>query len=157
MTGGSTVHTINIEIRATGAVSPEIPSRVFVISLHTTQERARAHTHTHTPGQGLPSRPIEGPERIRDGARGSSAVPELAPWGDETKPDLRCQVRCGHLRVLPAERFWVDGGWTVRPQIRVDLSVLQDASVREENRGSAQFLQQFGSVPHRDPNLTKCL
>ncbi len=34
VTGGSTVHTINIEIHATGAVSPEIPSRVFVISLH---------------------------------------------------------------------------------------------------------------------------
>ncbi len=33
VTGGSTVHTINIEIRATRAVSPEIPSRVFVISL----------------------------------------------------------------------------------------------------------------------------
>ncbi len=33
LTGGSTVHTINIEIRATGAVSPEIPTSVFVISL----------------------------------------------------------------------------------------------------------------------------
>ncbi len=33
-TGGSTVHTINIEIRATGPVSPEIPTSVFVISLH---------------------------------------------------------------------------------------------------------------------------
>ncbi len=34
LTGGSTVHTINIEIRATAPVSPEIPTSVFVISLH---------------------------------------------------------------------------------------------------------------------------
>ncbi len=34
LTGGSTVHTINIEIRATVPVSPEIPTSVFVISLH---------------------------------------------------------------------------------------------------------------------------
>ncbi len=33
-TGGSTVHIINIEIRATVPVSPEIPTSVFVISLH---------------------------------------------------------------------------------------------------------------------------
>ena len=34
LTGGSTVHTINIEIRATVPVSPEILTSVFVISLH---------------------------------------------------------------------------------------------------------------------------
>ncbi len=34
VTGGSTVHSINIEICATVPVSPEIPTSVFVISLH---------------------------------------------------------------------------------------------------------------------------
>ncbi len=38
LTGGSTVLTINIEIHATGAVSPEIPTSVFVISLHNVSE-----------------------------------------------------------------------------------------------------------------------
>ncbi len=36
VTGGSTVHSIKQEICATGPVSPEIPTSVFVISLHGT-------------------------------------------------------------------------------------------------------------------------
>ncbi len=39
VTGGSTVHSIKQEIRATGPVSPEIPTSVFVISLHLATNR----------------------------------------------------------------------------------------------------------------------
>ncbi len=49
-TGGSTVHTINIEIRTTGPVSPEIPTSVFVISLHCMEKLGR---------WGVSSRPLD--------------------------------------------------------------------------------------------------
>ncbi len=49
VTGGSTVHSINIEIRATGAVSPEISTSAFVISLHNDRNLRFRHTFRELP------------------------------------------------------------------------------------------------------------